>query len=760
MKANGWLLDVSIRNDSNKAILWFKTERGESLRLTDPYTPSLYIKTRNEDCSNQDLRSMLERTTGIKSVDRVEKKTRLGAHEPERLLKCNFENPMYFNLASKVLENHPLVEDLYNSDLIHIQLYLFSQFGLEPTRRMEIEYNQSSSNLQTCYVTDETEFELTPPPFVTLYFDIHPATKTLSPVAERDPIQSIEVLYGNEDSQKELILSGKEGEIIQEFQSIVHEVNPDFIFAPEIDNFSFPYLKTRSEVLGIELDLGREQAGPIPYRAKKLGLYLSPGRVALDYSNYGYSFDDNGWGIAGLVERSRFACLPPSISGRWTANRINDSRICFELIRRGHVIQKNRGAYEFIRPVAQIYERDRGSMIISPKIGLHYNVAALDFDSLFPNLIVSRNISFETLVPDGHLCSVDKEAILPFVTKDTLARRLYYKRLRKQYQVGSREWTWAEQRQAALKLVLVCIYGTSGCAWNRFGNVLAFEEINHEARNVMIQAKDYAQSRGFEIVYGDTDAIFTKKEGATEDDYKSLASEISKLVGLPMSLDHHFKFLMLLPLEGDPSGKMEAEKRYFGLETNGNQFSRGTPSRRHDTPKFIKELERELILTLFNCDSIDEVRQAGYERATNLVTHGIDRVMTGELSAEDLMISKILRKPLKEYNSLFPHVTAGLQLAANGRLLRPGDTVDFIFKDADHINPLCRTVPFDAAKQSLSYDREKYKDLLLDAAEMILSNFGFSRDLYNYKRAESFNWLDQLYHDRRKEALSEIESER
>jgi DNA polymerase elongation subunit (family B) len=241
---------------------------------------------------------------------------------------------------------------------------------------------------------------------------------------------------------------------------------------------------------------------------------------------------------------------------------------------------------------------------------------------------------------------------------------------------------------------------------------------------------------------------------------EKLASEISRLVGLPMSLDHHFKFLMLLPLEGDASGKMEAEKRYYGLETNGNVFARGMPSRRHDTPKFIKNFERQLISNLFDCDLIDDVRQAGYERATVLVTQGIDRVMTGELSSEDLMISKILRKPLNEYDRLFPHVTAGLQLAANGRLLRPGDAVDFIFKDADHVNPLCRTVPFDEAKQSVSYDREKYKGLLLDAAEMMLSNFGFSRSLYNYKRRESFDWLDQLYHERRKEALSEIESER
>ena len=195
-------------------------------------------------------------------------------------------------------------------------------------------------------------------------------------------------------------------------------------------------MKTRTELLGIDLELGREGAGPLSNRIKKLGLYLCPGRVCLDYSNYGYSYDDNGWGIAGLVERSQFACLPPSIAGRWTANRVNDSRICFELIKRGHVIPRNRGAFEFVRSLSEIHQRDRGGMILSPKIKeVHYNVAELDFDSLYPNLIIKRNISFETVTPSG-VDTCLEDAILPFVTKKALERRLYFKRLRKSFPRG------------------------------------------------------------------------------------------------------------------------------------------------------------------------------------------------------------------------------------------------------------------------------------------------------------------------------------
>ena len=91
-------------------------------------------------------------------------------------------------------------------------------------------------------------------------------------------------------------------------------------------------------------------------------------------------------------------------------------------------------------------------MILSPKIKeVHYNVAELDFDSLYPNLIIKRNISFETVTPSG-VDTCLEDAILPFVTKKALERRLYFKRLRKSFPRGSQEWTWCEQRQAALKL--------------------------------------------------------------------------------------------------------------------------------------------------------------------------------------------------------------------------------------------------------------------------------------------------------------------
>lgn len=86
--------------------------------------------------------------------------------------------------------------------------------------------------------------------------------------------------------------------------------------------------------------------------------------------------------------------------GRWTANKVIDSRNCYELLKRGYMIPRNRGYYAYVRMVKEIVLRDRGGMIISPKIEVvHENVAELNFASQYPNLIVRNNLSYETVTP-------------------------------------------------------------------------------------------------------------------------------------------------------------------------------------------------------------------------------------------------------------------------------------------------------------------------------------------------------------------------
>ncbi len=739
----GWILDAYTEGSS--AFIWIRKEddSNDVLRLQDHYHPSLYIlpKTLNE---GEQLLCILQNQMDVKSATWVERYTNLREEKRKKLVHVVVEDTLAYRRMLEALKRQDQVMELLNTDLLHVQQYLFTKLQVEPTSKVEF-LCDSSKYVSEIRRLDDSK-ELAPPPFTTLHFNVNIEAASLTPNPQADPIASIDLRF----EDKETFIEGGEESILRDFEHVIKEKDPDFLVTSNCDSFTFPYLQTRVRLLNLNIQLGRQEVDfnkldkPLPYWAR--------GRVVIDHEYYGLSQDE--WGIAGLVERSRFGFLPPGIAARWTANRVNDSRVCFELLRREYVVPKNTGYFEYIRPMKEIFERDKGGLIIPPKIGkVHSNVAELDYESEYPNLIIKECISFETVTPSG--LKRRDDAILPFVTEKVLQRRLYFKRLRKSLPKGSREWWWCEQRQLALKLVLVCIYGTSGCCWNRFGNVLAFEEINRKSREVMIKTKDYVQSQGFDLVYGDTDSIFVKKDNATKEDYEQLAAQLSRLIGLPISLDHHYRFLLLLPLEADSSMNMEAQKHYFGALYDGELVARGIELRRHDTPAFIKAFQAELIRILFDCSTVEEVNSVGYERAMVSVTRAVDRVMSAEMSLEELTVSKTIRKSADKYRSLFPHVAAAIQLASRGKVVKAGEDVNFIYMDSDHHNPLCRVIPCELAGSKVNFDREKYRDMLLDAAETVLSTFGFSREDFDL-RSKPRLWLNELREEFGKE--SELEA--
>jgi DNA polymerase elongation subunit (family B) len=133
----------------------------------------------------------------------------------------------------------------------------------------------------------------------------------------------------------------------------------------------------------------------------------------------------------------------------------------------------------------------------------------------------------------------------------------------------------------------------------------------------------------------------------------------------------------------------------------GKLVVRDIEIRRHDIPNCIKQFQTELLYTLFNRKDSAEVVSKGYENALLLVTKAIDKIMTGgeDLKQEDLVIPKLLRQDIEKYKSLFPHVSAAIQLSntERGGYKYPTkcDTIQYIYTNSKHKNPLCRVVPLE-----------------------------------------------------------------
>ena len=354
---------------------------------------------------------------------------------------------------------------------------------------------------------------------------------------------------------------------------------------------------------------------------KHPGLQWIKGRLSLN--NYSALYN---YGFAGLIERCRFSFLTLDLTSKNGMNRLIDSRNCFELIERGFVIpsRDKQSNHEHVRTLEDLIVKDKGGMIISPQTGLHENVVVLDYDSEYANLIVNHNLSYETIFKNDEYVNRPQKTkgLLPTVVEKFLNRRLHFRDMLKGLSEENKEYLWCQQRIDSLKNILVCLYGTSGSLWNRFGNVLVFEEINKLSREVLLKTKDIVQRLGYEVIYADTDSVFVKdkRTAVTTNGYIQVIDTLRKESGLPISIEHNFKFLVLLPLEAIE--RIEALKQYYGITHDGGLVVRGIEARRHDTPNFIKKLQTELLYTLFDCSNVDEVVTKGYENALLLVTRG------------------------------------------------------------------------------------------------------------------------------------------
>jgi hypothetical protein len=91
-----------------------------------------------------------------------------------------------------------------------------------------------------------------------------------------------------------------------------------------------------------------------------------------------------------------------------------------------------------------------------------------------------------------------------------------------------------------------------------------------------------------------------------------------------------------------------------------------------------------------------------------------------------------------------------------------GDTIQYIYTNSQHNNPLYRVVPIaigNAQAKSLSqYDKEKYREMILDAAETVLGFFGFDRTVCgNIKKKKGRRkWYEELREERTKDIQAEM----
>jgi hypothetical protein len=82
-----------------------------------------------------------------------------------------------------------------------------------------------------------------------------------------------------------------------------------------------------------------------------------------------------------------------------------------------------------------------------------------------------------------------------------------------------------------------------------------------------------------------------------------------------------------------------------------------------------------------------------------------------------------------------------LLLSGKDRHPSKGDTIKYIYTYSQHKDPLCGVVPVENkyqnnTEEAFSYDKEKYREMILDAAETVLGYFGFDSTVMEKRKVQ------------------------
>jgi len=731
--AEGWILDLYPKDQY--MIVWLKTQNGRAIRLVDSWQQYFYVAGEYNDLVN------LADRLHVEEMSFEEKFIRPEDDEPSTVLRVPARNVHEAErLAERILVyGRCRLYELYNVDVNPSQLYMYEK-GIYPFSHVNLAVDCDRVSWQLEDALDSTDYGVPSLREITLSANIHKKGRL---PALTDAIESISITLENETFSSD---RGDERQKLLWLVEILKTLDPDVVYTSNGDDFLFPYLAYRAKVNGVadQFILGREPSplhisygggqtyvsyGRVYYRPSPVRLL---GRIHVDCEN---SMLYKDCGLPGMIEVARLCRIPMHRVSTTTIGTSMTSAQLYEAVRLGILIPWRKTNIEGLKPARELLIADRGGLYYEPAAGLHESIGELDFTSLYPMIMLTRNLSSETirckccpnsknLVPELNYNICEKQVgVVPKSLQVLLEKRQLYKKL-KQTTTDSHRLNLYEMRQAALKWILVCAFGYLGFKNARFGKIDAHIATCAFARKVLKDTVCLAESKGFKLIHGIVDSIWLRKKGATEKDYLNLKDEIESFTKLPVSFEGVYRWIVFLPSKTHRN--IPVLNRYYGVLRNGKIKDRGIATRRRDTPPIIDRCTREVIQVLAEAKSALEFHRR-LPLALEIVREYVHILRSGNVPYRELAIRKHLSKDLAEYRHMVLQVIAANQLAMENVTSNAGETVHYVITNSRSNLASKRVLALELCKSSQAYDVEAYVNLLFSAVETMLMPFGFNK---------------------------------
>ncbi|MDR1869711.1 MAG: DNA polymerase II [Treponema sp.] len=633
---------------------------------------------------------------------------------------------------------------------------------------------------------------------------------------------------GKEDGV--LIFHNDEKSMLSAFNEDISAIDPDVLTGWNFLDFDFPHLAERFERLGLRFTLGRshDSAKFFPgdddggsYWHRRSSAAIVPGRQVLDAlrvmragvqsrtAGMSFSLEDVAQRVLGegktvhetgdekIAALDRLYAQTPVLFGeyclrdaqlvlmilaktglfRLTLERASltgvsldkawTSVVSFERI---YGMQLRRNGIAPPPPDIADVSGAAGGTVLDPEPGLFNNVAVFDFRSLYPTIMRTFNIDpfsharagksrgkqdEQTIVaPNGAVFS-RKPGLLPALIAEYFATR------RLALENGD------EIAAQVYKILMNSFYGVLGTSACRYGKTKLAGAITSFARKWLLFSKDWFNSRGLRVLYGDTDSLFVEtglQDSAALAEFESccarLAKEINLLIAETVKKEYDLESFIELRFEkayrrfiippirnfhaGEDSGDTDESgtvresrgraKGYGGylLQPDGSAVVevKGMEAVRSDATPLARRLQLELLELVFSGCTEDEFRER--------VGQTVCELRSGALDNELVYRKRLTRYPETYTSSTPPQVKAARAL---GWKKRRG-TVEYLWTengpeptalphgklDYDHyvesqVFPLVRSIA-SAAKWDAGFFVTRKGGASHDDAEMQMELFG------------------------------------
>lgn len=308
--------------------------------------------------------------------------------------------------------------------------------------------------------------------------------------------------------------------------------------------------------------------------------------------------------------------------------------------------------------------------------GIHENVIVLDFKSLYPSIIRTFHVDPLALAMASQepkpINGYDEgkfsrtEYILPELIEKLWAARDKAK--------SDKNFVLAQ----AIKIIMNSFYGVLGTVGCRFFDSRLVSSITKRGHKIIIESKNFIESQGYQVIYGDTDSVFVLIGSETDEEVHRIGNKLVDQLNswwrqriekddavqsyLELEFETHFSKFLMPTIRGSEAG---SKKRYAGLITDkSDNPSGGKPYRllfkgletvRSDWSPLAREFQQVLYEKIFlNQPYEDYVKQT------------VADILDGRYE-DGLVLRKRLRRKLGHYvKNIPPHV----QAARKAELLR------------------------------------------------------------------------------------------